>query len=408
MLNPITDGGPAANDGTRSFVDRAARWATLAGVALCPAIGLGAGFSFGDLFLLLATLLRGVQLLTTGLRLQEFRRHDFLLAITICIGLGGFFAGVPNNSPMPTYLVQTIIATAGGLVVVATYGTTDRGLRELIRAYALGGALLAVLAFYVPFVADRAVSYSTHPNILGHSEMMVVACAIACYDWSRDRYCKMLWAGVAGLGSIAIYLSGSRGSLIGLFVAALLYLVFSGRIKIVLLALGTVWLAVLLILGGIVSVPGDSAIGRLLGDPDTSGANTERAQALEDVLIVIGDKPIIGDGFDSAILVHVVYLLFWSAGGAMAGAAVMYLGVAMLASPFLRPRTHLALRCGLAGLAVMWLFTNIFFARDQWLFIIIAFRLCLRPDRTSLPEALPVDPEPAIVPEYGSPVGSLR
>ena len=97
-----------------------------------------------------------------------------------------------------------------------------------------------------------------------------------------------------------------------------------------------------------------------------------------------------------------LYLQYWQAGGALAGLAIILLGVAMVLLPFGRPRWVLALPCGAAGVAIAWIFTNVGSTRDQWIFLVLAFRLAragTEPQRageeaTAEPEQVPL-PVPA-------------
>ncbi len=378
--SPITEGAPPARSTpTYSIFDRFARWSTLIAVAFVPAIGfnlLGGPLSVGDIMLLVAAMFRVGQMATTGLDLGELRKHDIMVVLSICIGLGGFTAGVVNDQPLPISLIQTIIATAGTVFVVSSYGSTERGIRELGRAFALGSMLWAISGAFVTPILGRWTGYATHPNIYGHTSIMGFAACLACYDWAKTKPLKTLWSVGVCLNVFAMYQSGSRGALLGVGIAGFLYLVVTRRRALIFLTLGAFWMAAIVLLGGFYDPPDGSALGRLLGQQENvAGSNQERSESLSDTLDIIYEKPILGDGFVNAILVHVVYLQFWSAGGLLAGLPVMLLGAALLFLPFGRPPRARAFPCGAAGVAVAWLFTNIFFARDQWIFIILALRM---------------------------------
>jgi O-antigen ligase len=188
---------------------------------------------------------------------------------------------------------------------------------------------------------------------------------------------RVFWSVGVALNFMAMFQSGSRGALLGVGVAGFIYLLVTKRTKLIVMTVALFWAGLIIIVGGFYDPPDGSAIGRLLGQQENvAGSNQEREAQLDATLDIINDKPIFGDGFTNAILVHIVYLQFWSAGGVIAGLPVMLLGATMMFLPFGRPPRARAWPCGGAGIAVAWLFTNIFFARDQWIFIILLLRMC--------------------------------
>jgi hypothetical protein len=377
----ITEGAPVARStGSYSIFDSCARWATLIAVAFVPAISfnlIGGPFSVGDIMLLVAVMFRVGQLATTGIDLVELRKHDIMILIASCIAVGGFLAGIVNNDVFAISLIQTIIATGGTVFVIATYGGGERGIKEMGRAFGMGTMLWALSGAWVTPILGRWTGYSSHPNIYGHTSIMGFAVCLACFDWARSTRTRVFWSIGVVLNVIAMYQSGSRGALLGVGVAGFIYLLVTRRTKLIVMTIAMIWAGLIIIIGGFYDPPDGSAIGRLLGQQENvAGSNQEREEQLDATWDIISDKPVFGDGFTNAILVHIVYLQFWSAGGVLAGFPVMLLGATMLFLPFGRPPRARAWPCGGAGIAVAWLFTNIFFARDQWIFIILLLRMC--------------------------------
>ena len=204
---------------------------------------------------------RVVQLASTGLVLAEVRKHDVLIGVSLAIAVGGFLSGVAVSRPLPPSLAQQVFASAGAILLVATYGPLVRGLQELTRALALGGAFLAVSGAVMPAAGGRWLGYGTHPNLYGHSLVMGVACAVAAHDWSRSRSWRRFWVVCALVDLVGIYQSGSRGSFIGLGVAGMLYLLLSGRRRLVAFAAAVGWCAAITLLAGVVTIPPETRSG---------------------------------------------------------------------------------------------------------------------------------------------------
>jgi O-antigen ligase len=375
-----------------SLIDTVANAFTVASVFFSPAITLPAGLSFGDMFLILALLLRSLQLVTTGLDLEELRNHDLLLVVFSAIAVGGLTSGVVNGQPLDIFFLRMVLATFGTLLAVAFYGQTRDRLKTLVRSFALGCAFLAISGELKPKSEGRAFGFTFHPNLFAHSLVMGTMACTACFFWTTNRWARALWATCAVLCLYGIWDSGSRGALAGIWLAMVLYVGLSGRRWLVLGALAVTWCIAIVFVAGVVNVGETSALGRLVhGNSDTNvqGSNNERSQSFKNDVEIITEKPIFGEGFAKSILVHMVYFQAWTSAGLLGFAAIMLLGISMFALPFGRPRAVLALPCAVAGVAGMWFFTNILGTRDQWFFIVLAYRMA----RTS-PDPLP-ELEPA-------------
>ena len=356
---------------------------TLLAAFLIPFSGLGAaGLTFGDVVIALAVVVRVVELAVSGVPVAELRRHQFVLGVMSLFVLGGIISGFAIGRPLVWEFARVMITMMSPLLLVATYGSTRRELLPVVKAFAAGCAVLGLSALVGGDDGNgRALGFAFHPNFLGHSCVMGLAACGYIIDnasWASQRRRWFLAAGANGVG---ILLSGSRGALLALWVGGFLYLCFSRRPRLVIAAVAASWALALGLSTGVLELPESNPLVRLIdgGDASTQGSNLEREERLESSFEEISQHPLFGDGFESVVLIHVVYYQAWYGAGAIGAVAIMGMGVAMLVLPIGQPRRLLALPCGAAGVAVAWLFTNILATRDQWLFIVLAFRLSQSP-----------------------------
>lgn len=351
---------------------------TLLAVAGSPFIGLGA---LPDGILGLAILVRLVEIPVVGLPRRELVHHQFVLGVMAVFAAGGFIGGFLNDDPMSWDFVRILLAMGGAVLLVSTYGRSRAELEPLLKAFGIGCALLAVSTVLGRTYDGRSIGFSVHPNLLAHSCVMGLATCGALFEWARTVRGRWLWVALCGLNGYGILVSGSRGALLAVWVGGFAYLCLARRPRLVLVAISMSWLLVMSLATGVLELPPSNPLARLVdgSDENTQGSNLEREQALEESFGVISERPVFGGGFENIIRIHVVYYQGWVGGGLLGAAALMGLGLAMLALPLGQPRRSLALACGCAGVAVAWLFTNILSTRDQWLFIVLAFRFARSP-----------------------------
>jgi hypothetical protein len=292
--------------------------------------------------------------------------------------LGVISAFVNGTNPLAWGFVRTVIATLGSVILIATFG--DQGARarkELLTAFGLGTIVLALSSFTGLQLQGRNLGWSVHPNALGHSCMMGTATAAWLWDNTRKPMHRMFWAGAVLLNLVGIMNSGSRGALLGVWVGAMMYFALRGNRRLNLAALGGTFLMIMILAAGIVHLPESNPLNRLLNagsaTSTASYSDQARSQLLKEDMARIDAKPFFGDGFDDIVNVHVAYLQGWVAAGALAGLVTMLVGLAMFILPLLSRRRDLALACGATAVSVAWIFTNIFTARDQWLYLAIVF-----------------------------------
>ena len=196
--------------------------------------------------------------------------------------------------------------------------------------------------------------------------MMGLASCVFLYDRAETTRGRQLAGLAALLNLMGIFLSGSRGSLIGAWVGIMLYLCLARRPAFTIAAVVVTYIAVLILAAGVVQLPASNPINRLVNQTgDTSGANQQREEALRRTLDTIDDSPVFGAGYDGIVAIHIVYLQGWVGSGAVGGLTLMLLGATMLVLPVTQPRQSLALACGAAAVAVAWIFTNILTTRTS-------------------------------------------
>ena len=367
-----------------ALLGRIADGLTVAGLFFVPIyvpnIGGAYGIVASDVLLGLAAMARGVHIAAAGVSRKAIYRQSYLLGVLGVFALAGVVAQFANHqNPIIWAYLRVVIATAGSVLLVATFGGDDWAANRfrLVRAFGLGCFVLALSSLQGAALQGRPIGWSIHPNALGHSCVMGLFAAIWLVDNVKGRYERMFWAASAVACLYAIMQSGSRGGLLGLWAGGVLYLALRGNLRAIVGAIAATWFAVLLVAGGVVTLPASNPINRLFNEETGSGlSNDARRDLLDEDFEIIGKSPIFGGGFaddDLVINVHVVYLQGWVAAGAVAGFCLMLIGATMLFLPFVTQRKDLALACGCAAVAVAWLFTNILNLRDQWLFIAIAF-----------------------------------
>lgn len=357
------------------------RWAdrtTVTGVFLSTLSAVGvAGVTSADLFLGAAASFRLFLFLGPGLDLRELRRHGFLLVAVSLFICGGVLTGIRIGDPLQWEFLRAVIGMLGSVFVVACYTTDSSRLRRLVLAFALSGYVLALSAFVMePKGADgRATGLSIHPNSLGHSCIMAIAACLFMFERAQMARAKWFWAMGMIAGAAAVMESGSRGSLLGLSLGALLYLTLSGRGRAALIAVAGAYLITVVSLLGIVHLSDNNPVVRMVTLGTSKGdANEERQEALRSAMQDVNDDPVFGKGFQDILVIHVVYLQGWVGAGALGAGALLVVGVGAVLWPLVQRRSGLALACGGAAVAFAWLFTNILSFRDQWLFLALVFR----------------------------------
>jgi hypothetical protein len=372
------------SDSAAALIGTIADWFTIAGMFFVPIYVPNIGGVFGlvaaDVILAFAVMGRVLHLAVAGVSAKALQRQSFLLGVFGLFTLAGAIAQVVNHQHLLAWgYVRLVLGTGGAIILVATFGGDDweANRLRLVRAMGLGFAVLSLSSFVGPDAGGRPFGWSIHPNALGHSCVMGFFVAVWLVDHATSRNAKLFWGFAILTNFYAVMQSGSRGGFLGLAAGGVFYLALRGSRRAFLTAVALVWVAVLALGAGLVQLPANNPINRLLNEETGSGlSNEERRGLLEEDLEFIAESPVFGQGFqddERIINVHVVYLQGWVAAGATAGFCLMLIGVTMVFLPIITPRRDVALACGAAAIAVAWLFTNILSLRDQWLYIALAF-----------------------------------
>lgn len=367
-----------------SFLRRTGDVLTLTGAALAPLYGKGFGgatghFKYADVVMGLAVLVRIGQGITEGLPRYGMRRQSVVLGLLVAFAVSGLVSGFVNDQPLAWDYIRTVIATLGTVFLVSVYGD-GKNLIPVLKALAFGTAVLALSTFFSGArLEGRAIGWSSHPNQLGNSCMVGMFAAGWLFDNAKTSKQRWFWAAVVALDAVAVDRSGSRGALLGVFGAVLVYLWLRRSNVYRLAAVFAVWAAVLVLVSGLVTLPPSNPLSRYLTQ---SGHNTAssisdqaRVAALKDDWHQASSSPVWGVGFKDNTNINGVWLQAWLGAGAVGAFIFVMLNVLLLIGAFgHRPRDQ-AVVCGGIALAIAWAFTNLLTIRDMWIYMTVMFAI---------------------------------
>lgn len=250
-------------------------YATIAVICLLPFAALPLNIGFSPTFLDLALL---VAFVVWALRIAERRETDLIgtpvgvpLLIFMFLAVASFVAGLAYarlSANVLRHFAEVLLALALFFVVVNTVRTPGQ-VRWLARVVLLAGALAAAIGvalYYIPrewtvrllsslgrfgyptggdviqYIEDnpsnpmRAISTSVNPNVLGGMLILVTVPAIAQLFSERPLLPRGLLAVMVAVDSLCLYLTYSRGSLLGLAVGAFIIGVLRHRRLLLLMA----------------------------------------------------------------------------------------------------------------------------------------------------------------------------
>ncbi|HEY9563346.1 MAG TPA: hypothetical protein VIR30_06200, partial [Nocardioides sp.] len=232
---------------------------------------------------------------------------------------------------------------------------------HLAMAYALG--VVASIGYGVIKSGERPgarfIGMTEHPNVLGITGM--IGLALIPFIWSRiDAKWHWFWLGVAAVNAATVWFSGSRAALVVTVMVVLMWPVVERSFR------GGLWLGLggavgLLVADNFMSKSGDSAIARLLGGGSAGASDSARADLLEHYWNEFLERPLLGSGFEEAVLGHNVWLqVAYSMGivGAIGFVLIILAGCLVLLTvprPLHRIAYPVIAYAGLAGLtSVIW------------------------------------------------------
>jgi hypothetical protein len=289
------------------------------------------------------------------------------------------------------YLAYLLLLPA----VLVAFGDTERRLEWLAGAYVVAASVNGLLAAsdylgishfasHLTGFAGQAHRYPglmQYPNQLGM--MCVLALPMALYLTSRHRR----WVVALAALMFGVFTSGSRGAIIGVPLAALLYAGLEQRDRLRRFAGYTSVLA----LAAYAALFSGLTIGiqRLLHPNASVGvSDTQRKEAASLAWSQFTHAPLTGGGFSSAVA-HDVYLQLLSSGGVIVLAAFLWLagGAIRIA---LRSRT-IGFGAAAAASLLTWLILNVQFNGYYDRYLLVPVALTYAAGRV----AAEVSPEPA-------------
>jgi hypothetical protein len=268
-----------------------------------------------------------------------------------------------------------------------------------IRAYAIGASANALYAAIGG--VSSAYSYvgrysgmTTHPNHFGLSTMLGAFAAL-CLLSNRTRADRTIGAVCLGSCVFGVYLSGSRGALVGLAIGSSVTLISRGAKALpTLVALAIPGVPVLLwVLSNAAS--GSSAISRLVAPGEGEGDSTgDRLVYYSNASGLIRSRPLFGSGFARALEFHSIPLQLVVVAGAFGLVAFIYLGhfIYRICRAGVGPHASLSTRAmagALAGFGFYLFTANILYDRYLLIFLLLASRV----PRTATP-LTPRSPKP--------------
>jgi O-antigen ligase len=271
-----------------------------------------------DAFLLVAALIVIVRDLAAPTR---SRYPDFIPVFTslIIVVFGGLLATVLSQRYVQGApgLIRFAVSTLAIVALIAMWAPGRREVRTVVWAYVAGAALSAAVALVAgtTLYAGRAVGLANHPNHLGMVSMFACGGAIGLAMTSRAAV-RLVALSFSAMLVLGIVISGSRGALLGSAVTFIVVTVSMRNWRVLRLA---AVVGIFMVLGGafgVLHLPNDNAVDRLLNeDPRTQASNIERRAAVAESVAQIRAHPITGAGFEYAQSAHSIYLQMWAAAG---------------------------------------------------------------------------------------------
>ncbi|MCB0973879.1 MAG: O-antigen ligase family protein [Actinobacteria bacterium] len=277
---------------------------------------------------------------------------------------------------------------------IGTIRLTTPLARLMTWAWMAGLVISCVLGFVhfkTPF--GRVLGLTTHENHFGLTAVFGVGVALALY-LSEKGFLRYVAFGCLAITAYGVIESGSRASLLGMVLAAGIFVLRTRRSIFLLWG----WLAIVVsfavLVTGIVQLPEYNALARLFGGGNASVeiADDVRAEAHEWAVEKIDRNPLFGGGFDEAEIVHNVYLQIWASAGLLALASFLLVMVAA-ARPAIAPKVlhpdasqpwdrrallSLGYSVGCIGYFLIATTSNIFWTRYVWFQMAMAIALSSR------------------------------
>lgn len=260
-----------------------------------------------DLLLVLATMLLLPELLSRQARIPA----AFLLSLGALLAFGLRGAAV-NPSPIESLFLLALWMLCIGIVpiVIAMWQPDSRVVVFLLWSYLAGHMVSTAWAVLEgAAINNRYDGLTHHANAFGIAGAVCVAIVFYLWTKHRDRWIRVVLAGVVLVSGVSVLMSGSRAATV--VVVALVILVpaveRSALLGLVVAAVAGLSLAFLPVF---VDASGEgSSLSRLVGDATAQSSDTVREDALEEGKQMFEDAPIMGTGLSLQLgEVHNLYL----------------------------------------------------------------------------------------------------
>jgi hypothetical protein len=285
----------------------------------------------------------GFTLLLPSLFSQHLRvPWQFALGASVMFVVG-FGTSLFNEIPIGSLslMVRVFAATLIFPLLFVWWAPRGRTLFCLAGGYVAG--VILSLAYGLlngpdPITA-RYIGLSEQPTAFGYSGLLGLSLLPFVYSKmkSGNRW-MVLFAGV--LCMYAIWISGSRASLLVAAVLAVIYPAMERSIKVTaVLTLGGIFL--IANIDRILNEEGGNALSRLLGRAGAAGSNQEREKGLKEGWEVFVHHPIFGAGFDFDIfLAHNIYVQVLAGMGVIGLIGFLFVLWSMVSPIFDGPRPY--------------------------------------------------------------------
>ncbi|CAM3355147.1 O-antigen ligase family protein [Nocardioides dubius] len=348
----------------------------------------GATFvTFADIFLVV-----GFGLLAPGFFVHRFQLPPLYLAgVTLAVVMG-IVATLNAEDPFVSanlfarFLASVVILPIAFLLWAPSIQVTV----NLARAYALGTVFSTGWGLVEGTAADtgRYIGLTEHPNAFGLTGVLAAALIPFIVSHTKPSW-QWLWWGVGAIHLFAIWISGSRASLLVIIALIALYVAVERSTK----AVGWLMAAALLVLpfAERLLTRSDNALGRLLGGGSASNSDIEREQALDKGIKAFFEHPLLGNGFEDALHAHNVYLQIAVCIGVfgLVGWVLILLATCLPLVSLPRPLHRIGYPA--IGYAMTALLTSLIWDRYIWLVLVLALVVSANPEARS--RAAEPDPE---------------
>jgi hypothetical protein len=190
-----------------------------------------------------------------------------------------------------------------------------------------------------PEADGRNLGLTPHPNALGLTSLLSIALLPFLMRLRPSARWAVLGAGV--VCAYGVWISGSRGSLIGLVLVSLVFILRERSATAALFSWGAC-IPLLIAWPRLVDENSNNVLSRVLGGGSAQDATGQREVALREALDQVQQHPFLGNGFGTIRAAQIAYLQVLTALGIL-GLIAFVLILAALALPILRAQEPLRL-----------------------------------------------------------------